>query len=60
MDLLDIDYSRGFQCSQCGPYPSLVVMDGTALSFRKQFDLWNGIPIKKDEQIVQKGRLVPD
>ena len=59
LELLDIDYSCGFQCSNCGPYPSLVVMDATALSFRRQFDFWSNIFTRHqeiDKVIIPKGR----
>lgn len=49
MDLLDIDYTEGFQCSKCGPNPPMIIMDATALSFRKQLDFWGNISIKKEE-----------
>ena len=59
-NLLNIDYTGGFQCSKCGPSPSLVIMDGTALSFRRQLDYWSDIlppsqPTTK-ETIIPKGR----
>ena len=37
----------GFQCSACGPNPSLVIMDATALSFRRQLDFWGNITIRE-------------
>ena len=35
-DLLDVEESDGFTCEKCGPYPDLVVCDGTSLGFRRQ------------------------
>ena len=32
---LDIDYSEGFMCVECGSCPDIVIMDATTLSFRK-------------------------
>lgn len=48
MELLDINFSEGFQCSECGPNPPLIIMDATALSFRRKLDFWGNIPIKED------------
>jgi len=31
--LLDVDWNDKFHCLSCGNYPSVVVMDGTAISF---------------------------
>ena len=55
--LLDIDYSRGFQCTKCGPYPQTLVMDATGLSFRRELGFWdsnNIMDVSKDR--VPKGR----
>ena len=49
MELLDINFSEGFQCSKCGPSPNLIVMDATALSFRRQLDFWSNILLKDEE-----------
>lgn len=58
VELLDIDYAEGFQCSACGPNPSLVIMDATALSFRRQLDFWGNILIRegatKERNIVSR------
>lgn len=35
MNLLDVDYSVGNTCRQCGPEPDVVVCDATAVAFRK-------------------------
>ena len=35
--LLDIGYDEAFQCRDCGPVPSQVVFDGTALGLQKTF-----------------------
>ena len=34
------DFSGGFQCAICGPHPQAIIMDATALSFRKDLDFW--------------------
>lgn len=48
MELLDIDYTEGFLCHECGPFPTLIIMDATALSFRRQLDFWANV--KKEEK----------
>ena len=35
---LEIDYAAGFSCAVCGEQPQTVIMDCTALSFRKELD----------------------
>lgn len=64
VELLDIDYTDGFQCSACGPHPSLVIMDATALSFRRQLDFWGNIPTtgasKEIEVVSRKSRYSLD
>lgn len=35
LELMDIDYSTGFTCSECGTAPTTVVMDATSVAFRK-------------------------
>ena len=40
LNLLDIDYSRGFSCDACGEYPNVIIMDGTAVCFRSSLDSW--------------------
>ena len=37
VDLLDIDYSDGFNCSICKHQVDVVICDGTPLSFRRKF-----------------------
>lgn len=61
LEVLDVDYSTGFQCNHCGPHPELVIMDATALSFRKKYDFWNSFPITQIHSkgsVVQKGKYV--
>ena len=38
--LLDIDYTKGFCCGQCGRFPDSIIMDGTAIAFRQALDSW--------------------
>ena len=40
LDLLDIDYQVGFQCTACGECPPIFVMDATSLAFRKDLMPW--------------------
>ena len=57
--LLDVDYTRGFQCTKCGPYPHTLVMDATGLSFRRELGFWNShIIMDISKHRVPKGRLV--
>ena len=37
LDLLNINYTEGFQCSVCGEVPETVVCDATSLGFQKKF-----------------------
>ncbi|XP_066304517.1 uncharacterized protein [Branchiostoma lanceolatum] len=34
---LDIDWKKIFTCDHCGPEPSTIICDGTAIGFRKDF-----------------------
>ena len=52
--LLDIDYTEGFMCSQCGHCPDLVVMDATALSFRKELDYWGKVKREMTVDVVAR------
>ena len=36
LELLDIDYSAGSSCPECGPVPAIVVCDATAVAFKKK------------------------
>ena len=58
--LLKIDYTGGFQCTKCGPYPQTLVMDATGLSFRRELGFWNSHNIIMDtpKDRIPKGRLV--
>lgn len=58
LSLLEIDYTGGFQCTRCGPYPQTLVMDATGLSFRRELGFWNSnivMDVSKDR--IPKGRL---
>ena len=57
MKLLAINYDEGFQCTKCGANPSTVVMDGTAIAFRKELDSWRDILLSDD---VSRSRSVED
>jgi hypothetical protein len=35
LGLLDIDYTAGSVCAECGPEPEVVVCDATTVAFRK-------------------------
>lgn len=35
--LLDVNVLDGFECSLCGEFPSVVIMDATDMAFRKDF-----------------------
>ena len=42
LDLLDVDFASGFSCSLCKDKPRVLIMDATALSFRKEMAItWN-------------------
>lgn len=52
----NIDFSHGFQCRKCGSSPCIVIMDGTALSFRRDLDFWSDTDLTlKGEQLIPKG-----
>lgn len=42
-DLLDITYSAGFCCNNCGHNPNTLIMDGTSVSFRRVLDSWGSL-----------------
>eukprot|EP00794_Sanderia_malayensis_P001542 gene1542-1705_t len=52
--LLDIDYALGFECKVCKNHPSVLIMDATSLSFRKEFTPWQVFleNINSDGEIV--------
>jgi hypothetical protein len=56
--LLDIDLSEGFICTTCGDHPSVVIMDATTLSFRKDFNPWKNFlkSYRKDETKIKRQR----
>ncbi len=57
LNLLDINFLEGFQCATCGVCPQVVVMDATALSFRRELGFWNSdVPSAKSSIAVPKGR----
>lgn len=59
LSLLDIDFSSGFQCTTCGPYPQTIIMDATSLSFRKDLDFWKKEMLTEISDIkVPKGRYI--
>ena len=37
LELLDIDYSSGFRCVQCGQYPNVLSCDATTLAFKREY-----------------------
>lgn len=58
LELLEIDFTEGFQCAKCGSYPHTLIMDATGLAFRKELCFWKSkmvVDIPKDR--VPKGRL---
>ena len=58
IDLLDIDFNQGFICPECGPEPSICVMDAATLSFRKRMISWDILfkDVEKQKQMPSKGR----
>ncbi len=36
LNLLDTEFTEGFQCTICGIHPKILIMDTTGLSFRKE------------------------
>lgn len=55
LSLLDIDFDGGFQCAICGTHPQAIIMDATALAFRKDFDIKEVLADIPDVK-VPKGR----
>ena len=54
MDLLDIDFSEGFSCPECGgddgKPPTMLICDGTSISFQRRMWQWDDLkkePVKK-------------
>ena len=57
ISLLDINYLDGFCCDHCGIHPSTVIMDGTALSFRRALDSWSPLgPLPSTHERLKQGR----
>ena len=54
LSLLDIDYDKGFTCDACGEVPKLVIMDGTAVSFRRALDSWQPFLDTSNTQLKPK------
>ena len=56
MALLDIDFSKGFQCTQCGSTPSTIVMDATGLAFRRELGFFPRLLMDIPKEKIPKGR----
>ena len=53
---LDIDYSKGFQCKECGSNPHTIVMDATSLSFRRELGFFPSLIVDTPKDRIPKGR----
>ncbi|KAL5017705.1 hypothetical protein ScPMuIL_005212 [Solemya velum] len=57
LSLLDIDFTEGFSCPDCGgddgAAPSMLICDGTSLSFQRRMWQWDDL---KDEPVKQLNR----
>lgn len=57
LSLLDIDFTDGFLCPECGgddgAAPSMLICDGTSLSFQRRMWQWDDL---KDEPVKQLNR----
>ncbi|XP_065052628.1 uncharacterized protein LOC135681910 isoform X2 [Rhopilema esculentum] len=53
LELLDIDYTFGFQCQICGPYPNVVICDATTLGFRRHYARQVDVNIENERQTVR-------
>ena len=51
--LLDLDYAYIFKCSECGPDPKILVMDGLSMGGRK--DLVNALKVKQNPNAPIEG-----
>lgn len=49
---LNIDYTEGFRCNDCGNSPVIVIMDATTLSFRKELDSRHFLPEMKAQPLL--------
>ena len=57
MNLIDIDYDKGFSCNICGTSPELVVMDATSVSFRAALDSWKSfVGSMQQSEIIKSSR----
>eukprot|EP00794_Sanderia_malayensis_P003058 gene3058-3521_t len=57
LSLLDIDIDKGFQCEICKEQPSLLIMDATSLSFRKELSHWKSF--LQDVQNADSDEVIP-
>lgn len=49
LELLDIEYSEGFNCPECGDEPEVVIMDGVTIGIRKSFLPWQKLTEKVEQ-----------
>jgi len=48
IELLNVSYTDGYTCPDCGPCPDIVVMDGVSVSLKKTFIPW--LPVMEEPQ----------
>lgn len=58
VSLLDLDFTSGFACPECGDCPDTVVMDGVSLDIRKSLMPWRQYIDVKNTSTVLDGRFV--
>ena len=56
IQLMSIDYSKGFCCVKCGRNPTTLIMDGTAISFRRALDSWHSFVSSILPAVSKSGR----
>ena len=55
LNLLDIDFSDGSCCPQCGSVPEIVVCDATTVSFRRKMLIQEKVA-SEDTNVIAGGR----
>ena len=55
LNLLDIDYSDGSCCPECGSVPEIVVCDATTVSFRRKMLIQENV-VDGNSAKISRGR----
>ena len=55
LNLLDIDFSDGSSCPECGTLPEIVICDATTVSFRRKMLIQENV-VGENTEMIAGGR----